>query len=116
MIRGEIYDVRLDPVEGSEQAGVRPAVIVSRDQLNAALQTVIVVPCSSYRPGRRIYAAQVLLRAPEGGLRNDSVVLGEQVRVLAKHRLLRRRGAVSPQALARIEQVLTIALDLPEQV
>ena len=116
MMRGEIYDVRLDPVEGSEQGGIRPAVIVSRDQLNAALQTVVVVPCSSYRPGRRIYAAQVLLRAPEGGLRTDSVVLGEQVRVIGKHRLLRRRGIVSPRSLAAIEQVLAIALDLPGQI
>ena len=115
MIRGEIYDVRLDPVEGSEQAGIRPAVILSRDQLNAALSTVIVVPCSTYRPGRRIFAAQVLLRAPEGGLRTDSVVLAEQVRVLAKHRLSRRRGAVSPQSMARIEQALAIALDMPDQ-
>jgi len=116
MIRGEVYDARLDPVEGSEQGGIRPVVIVSRDQLNAVLQTVVIVPCSSYRPGRRTYAAQVLLQAPEGGLRTDSVVLGEQVRVLAKHRLLRRRGVVSPQSLAKIEQMLAIALDLPGQV
>jgi mRNA interferase MazF len=115
MIRGEVYDARFDPVEGSEQGGIRPAVIVSRDQLNAVLHTVVVVPCSSYRPGRRVYAAQVLLRAPEGGLRVDSVVLGEQVRVLAKHRLLRRRGVLSPRSLAAIEQILAIALDLPGQ-
>ena len=31
MKRGEIYDVRLDPIEGSEQGGIRPVVIVSRD-------------------------------------------------------------------------------------
>src|ERR1043165_8640452 len=116
MIRGDVYDARFYPVEGSEQGGIRPAVIVSRDQLNAVLQTVVVVPCSTFRPGRRIYAAQVFLRAPEGGLRNDSVVLGEQVRVLAKHRLLRRRGALTPQSLAAVEQVLAIALDLPGQV
>lgn len=74
MIRGEIYDARFDPVEGSEQGRIRPAIIVSRDRLNAGLHTVLVVPCSTFRPGRRVYAAQVLLRAPEGGLRVDSVV------------------------------------------
>ena len=116
MIRGEVYDARFDPVEGSEQGGIRPAVIVSRDQLNAALSTVVVLPCSTYRPGRRIHAAQMLLRAPEGGLRYDSVVLGEQVRALAKHRLFRRRGSVSRQAMAGIEAVLAVALDLPEQM
>lgn len=116
MIRGEVYDARFDPIEGSEQGGTRPAVIVSRDALNAVLSTVVVVPCSTYRPGRRVYATHVLLQAPEGGLRFDSVVLGEQVRVLAKHRLLRRRGQLSRQALARVEQALSIALDLPGQV
>ena len=34
MRRGEVYDARRDPVEGSEQAGFRPVVIVSRDTLN----------------------------------------------------------------------------------
>jgi len=32
MRRGEVYDARLDPTEGSEQAGIRPVVIVSRDE------------------------------------------------------------------------------------
>jgi mRNA interferase MazF len=34
MKRGEVYDARLDPVEGSEQRGSRPVVIVSRDAIN----------------------------------------------------------------------------------
>jgi mRNA interferase MazF len=34
MRRGEVYDARLDPTEGSEQAGIRPVVIVSRDAIN----------------------------------------------------------------------------------
>jgi mRNA interferase MazF len=116
MIRGEVYDARLDPAEGSEQAGIRPVVIVSHDQMNGALNTVIVVPCSTYRPGRRIFAAQTLLQAPEGGFRVDSVVLGEQVRVMAKHRVLRRRGQLSPGAMRRVEQALVVALDLPDRV
>ena len=82
MTRGEVYDARLDPVEGSEQRGIRPVVIVSRDATNAVLDTVIAVPCSSYRPGRRVFVTQVMLHAPESGLRVDSVALGEQVRVV----------------------------------
>jgi len=114
MIRGEVYTVRFDPVEGSEQGGTRPAIIISRDQLNAALSTVVVVPCTTYRPGRRVFAAHVLLLAPEGGLRVDSIVLGEQVRVVSKQRLGRRLGMLTPRYLARVEQAVTIALDLPE--
>lgn len=116
MRRGEVYDARLDPTEGSEQAGSRPVVIVSRDTINAASPVVIAVPCTTYRLGRRLYPSQVLLHAPDGGLDVDSVALGEQVRALAKSRLGRRRGALSPQALAQLDRALLIALDLPGQL
>jgi mRNA interferase MazF len=102
----------LDPTEGSEQAGSRPVIIVSRDAINDASRVVLAVPCTTYRVGRRIYPSQVLVYAPDGGLDVDSVALGEQVRALAKSRLLRQRGAVSPQTLRRIDRALAIALDL----
>lgn len=110
--RGEVYDARLDPTEGSEQAGTRPVVIVSRDIVNRASTVVIAVPCTTYRAGRHIYPTQVMVYAPDGGLTADSVVLGEQVRSLDKQRLLARRGLLSPQALAQIERALAIALDI----
>jgi mRNA interferase MazF len=113
--RGELYDARLDPTEGAEQAGSRPVVIVSRDAINASSPVVIVVPCTTYRPGRRLYPSHVLLHAPDGGLDVDSVALGEQVRALARSRLGRHRGLLSPQALAQLERALLIALDLPGQ-
>lgn len=112
MRRGEVYDARLDPTEGSEQAGSRPVVIVSRDAINAASHVIIVVPCTTYRSGRRIYPSQVLLHAPNDGLDVDSVAMGEQVRALAKSRLGRRRGALSEQAMAQLDRALLIALDL----
>jgi len=114
--RGGVYDARLDPTEGSEQAGTRPVVLVSRDAINLASPVVIVVPCTTYRPGRRLYPSQVLLQAPNGGLDVDSVALGEQVRALAKSRLGRRRGILSPQALTQLDRALLIALDLPGQL
>jgi len=111
--RGEVYDARLDPTEGSEQGGTRPVIIVSRDAINASSQVVLAVPCTTYRPSRRIYPSQILLKAPDGGLDSDSVALGEQVRVLAKTRITRLRGVLSASALAQLNRVLLIALDLP---
>lgn len=110
-----MYDARLDPTEGSEQAGSRPVVIVSRDAINAASPVILAVPCTTYRPGRRIYPSQVLLHAPDGGLTADSVALGDQVRALAKSRLDRRRGQLSAEALTALDRALLIALDLPGQ-
>jgi mRNA interferase MazF len=111
--RGEVYDARLDPTEGSEQAGSRPVVIVSRDAINVASPVIVVVPCTTYRAGRRLYPSQVLLAASEGGLEVDSVALGEQVRALATRRLGRRRGQLSAAALAQLDRALLITLDLP---
>ncbi len=39
---------RLDPTEGSEQAGTRPVIIVSRNALNTSSPVVLVVPCTTY--------------------------------------------------------------------
>jgi len=108
--RGEVYDARLDPgTEGSEQAGTRPVIIVSRDSINIASTVVLAVPCTT----RHIYPTHVLLHAPEDGLTADSIALGEQVRPLAKGRLLRRRGLLSAGTLVQIERALLIALGLP---
>ena len=112
MKRGEVYDARLDPVEGSEQRGSRPVVVVSRDAINESSPIVSAAPCTTYREGRRIYPSQVLVKAPEGGLDADSVILGEQARVLNKKRLLRRRGELTPASMARLNEALRIAFDL----
>jgi len=113
MRRGEVYNARLDPTEVLEQAGIRPVVIVSRDAINAASPVILVVPCTTFRAGRRLYPSQVLLHAPDGGLDVDSVALGEQVRALTTSRLGRRRGQLSPAALSQLDRALLIALDLP---
>ena len=115
MNRGDVYLARLDPTEGSEQSGSRPVVVVSRDAINRSSPVVIVVPCTSWSTGRRLYPSQVLLTAPDGGLRSDSVALGEQVRAIAKDRLSDRWGALQGDAMRRIDRALQIAMDLPGQ-
>lgn len=65
MRRGEVYDARLDPTKGSEQAGSGPVVIVSCDAINAVSPVILSVPCTTYRPGCRLYPNQVLLYVPD---------------------------------------------------
>lgn len=112
MKRGEVYDARLDPTSGSEQAGTRPVILVSRDAINLNSNVLIVVPCTTFRTGRRLYPSQVLLHAPDGGLDVDTVALGEQVRAIDTVRLLRLRGVLSAAAMAQMDRALLIALDL----
>ena len=50
MKRGDIYDARLNPTEGSEQAGTRPVVIVSRNAINRYSPVVVIVPLTDVPP------------------------------------------------------------------
>jgi mRNA interferase MazF len=113
--RGEVFDARLDPTQGSEQAGTRPVVIVSRNAINEASPVVVVVPFTTYREGRRVYPSQVLVEPPDGGLGTKSLALGEQVRAISKSRLSTRRGALSMPVIRRIDEALLVTLDLPGQ-
>ncbi|MDJ0657925.1 MAG: type II toxin-antitoxin system PemK/MazF family toxin [Crocosphaera sp.] len=112
MKRGEIYDARLEPVEGSEQGGTRPVIIVSRDAINAYSPVVLAVPCTTHQSHKRIYPAQVLIKASDGGLTSNSIAMADQVRVLSKTRLLKLRGTLDNETITQLNQALVIALDL----
>jgi len=66
--RGGVFLARLNPTEGSEQAGHRPVVVVSRDAINQNSPVVIVVPLTDRKNKPRIYPSQVVLKAGDGGL------------------------------------------------
>ncbi|MEM7585951.1 MAG: type II toxin-antitoxin system PemK/MazF family toxin [Acidobacteriota bacterium] len=113
--RGAVYSARLDPAEGSEQSGKRPVIVISRNAINRSSPVVVVVPCTTYRSHRKIYPSQTLIKAPDGGLRADSIALGEQVRSIAKTRLGKKWGTLSAAALKEVERALLTTLDLPGQ-
>ncbi|MBM3135458.1 MAG: type II toxin-antitoxin system PemK/MazF family toxin [Chloroflexi bacterium] len=112
MRRGEVYLVRFDPTEGSEQAGTRPAVIVSREAINQYSPVIVVCPLTAAANIPRFYPSDVLVQAPEGGLTMDSVVLTGQVRAVAKSRLLQRLGLLSAVTMDRVNQAIKITLNL----
>lgn len=111
--RGEVYLARLDPIEGSEQAGTRPVVIVSRNAINRYSPVIVICPFTDAAHVTRLYPSDVRVNTPEGGLVKDSVVLALQVRAVAKSRLIRRLGALEPDTLQRVGNALKITLDLP---
>jgi mRNA interferase MazF len=54
-----------------------------------------------------------LIKASEGGLKRDSIALGEQLRAITRDRLVERWGVLGRQSLNRLDRALLIALDLP---
>ncbi len=114
MQRGDVYRAVLNPVQGSEQAGIRPVVIVSRDAINRSSPVIIVVPLTDKSHKHKIYPSHVELKAGEGGLEKDSVVLCEQVRAISTERLKGQVGHLSNERMQKINVALKIALDLPD--
>lgn len=112
MKRGDIFDARLNPTEGSEQAGTRPVVIVSRDAINKNSPVVVVVPLTRSANVKRTYPNNVMIAKGEGGLTFESVLLGGQIRAIAKSRLLRQHGTLSAATMQQIDRALRITLDL----
>ena len=110
--RGDVFDARLDPTEESEQAGVRPVVVVSRNAINQYSAVIVVAPLTTATNVKRPYPNNVSIAQGEAGLTADSVLLGGQIRAIAKSRLLRKRGELSPNTIAQIDQALRITLDL----
>ncbi len=99
--RWEIYFAFLDPVIGTEQAGNRPVLIMSTDEFNELMDRLTVVPITSRKEGRTIYANEALLPAGTAGLERESIVMAHQIRTLSKHRLKRRIGVLSDSDLQK---------------
>ncbi len=91
-----VFIASLDPTQGSEQAGKRPVLVISREQINQALPVVNVIPLTSRKSASRvIYPNEVLLPLGAAGLKVDSIALCYQVRTLDKSRLERSIGEVT---------------------
>lgn len=109
--RGDIFIVRFDGV-GSEQQGLRPAVILQNDVGNQCSTTVLVAPLST-----RCYKqlpTHVFLSSKRTALRADSIAMMEQVRVMDKSRLMYRVASVPDKEMESINRALLISFGLVE--
>lgn len=108
--RGEVWLVDLNPTKGHEQAGKRPGLIVSTDLFNhGPAGLVVMIPISIAAKGIPFHVA---VNPPEGGLKQKSFVKCEDVRSVAKERLLHRYGTVSLHTMAAVDDRLGILLNL----
>ena len=109
--RGEVYWVNFEPAQGAEIQKTRPALIVQNDIANRYSPIIIVAAITSQFE-ETLYPTEVLIRAPEGGLSSDSVVLLNQIRSIDKRRLLRRLGALKSETMGRVNRAIQISLGL----
>ena len=112
--RGEVWFLNLDPTpnlqQAREQAGSRPALIVSVDAFNhGAAELVVVLPVTSQAKGIPFHVALI---PPEGGVRQPSFIKCEDVRSVSRARLRERWGIVTPDTMAAVEDRLRILVNL----
>jgi mRNA interferase MazF len=108
--RGEVWSVELEPTRGHEQGGTRPCLVVSADRFNQGQSGLaVVLPITSRRKGIPFH---VEVQPPEGGLTTPSFIKCEDVRSVARERLVRRWGTVTRVTLAEVESRLRILLEM----
>lgn len=103
-MRGEVYWVNLDPVVGSEQAGDRPAVVISPNTRNRAMNTLVVAAITTKIRDRTSVIAPLM--AAGSPLPTESAVLTFQIRTIDKLRIRRFAGTLSR------EQMISVARGL----
>jgi mRNA interferase MazF len=92
MKQGDIWYANLNPSRGSEQAGLRPVVIVSGNLLNQHLNIVIVVPLTTKI--KKYKGNPVLIPNEINGLKAQSEMLIFHIRSVSKDRLLNKIGSI----------------------
>ena len=97
--RFDVYLINLDPTVGSEIKKVRPCVVVSPDEMNLHLRTVIVAPMTTKG---RSYPTRVTCKF-QG--KQGQIVL-DQIRTVDKARLVRKLGRIGSQAQTEVLSIL----------
>jgi mRNA interferase MazF len=102
IVRGDVHMVRLDPTMGSEIRKTRPCLVISPDELNQHLRTVIVAPMTT---GGHAYPWRIACRFQS---RSGFVVL-DQLRTVDSARLVKRLGRLSigttTEVLERLQEM-----------
>lgn len=101
--------VDFHPGRGSEQRGIRPALVIQNDVGNEHAATTIVAAITSTV---KIYPVTVPLHKGEGGLRQASMVNLAQMLTIDKSRLRQRLGMLPAERLAAVDEAIRVSLDV----
>ena len=99
LTRGEIYLIELDPTRGSEIRKTTPCLVISPDELNQHLRTVIVAPMTT---GGQAYPWRVRCRFRD----RTGFIAIDQLRTVDSEGLVRRLGRIAPATLTTVLTIL----------
>ena len=97
--RFDVYLVNLDPTVGSEIRKTRPCLVISPDEMNRHIRTVIVAPLTT---GGKEYSTRV----PCTFRRKKGEIVLDQIRTIDKARLVKKLGSIDPGTQLEVITVL----------
>ena len=97
--RFDVYLTTLDPVMGAEIQKTRPCLVISPDEINSTISTVIIAPMTTKG---HLYPTRVPVRFQN----KDGRIVLDQIRTIDKTRLVKRLGRIEPQTQDRVVSTL----------
>ena len=108
ILRGQIWLVSFNPSRGSEQKGVRPALIIQNDIGNKYSKTTIIAAISTAISD---YPQNVFIsKSKKNGLSADSMVKLGQILTIDKKRLIKKLGTVSNSVMEKVDYAVQLSL------
>ncbi len=109
--RGDLVLVDLEPIVGSEQGKVRPAVVIQNDVGNEYSPTTIIAPITS-KVFSKEFSTNVELFKEDSRLEKDSTILLNQIRTIDKLRIIKKMSSLSNELMNRVDLAIKISLGL----
>jgi mRNA interferase MazF len=109
--RGDIVIVNFEPVKGSEQGGIRPALVIQNDNGNLYGPTIIVAAITSKNPDKN-YPFNVYISRNESSLPKNSVIMLNQIRTIDKSRIGKKISQLNPYTMSQVDLAIKVSLGL----
>lgn len=109
--RGDIVLVNLEPVKGSEQGGIRPAIIIQNNIYNKYSPTTIIAPITS-KIYTKEYPTNVFLQKSDSKIKRDSTILLNQIKTIDKLRIKKKITSLPNEVIRKIDLAIKASLDL----
>ena len=95
----EIVLVNLDPTIGSEMKKTRPAVIISPNEMNKYLNTVVIAPMTS---SSKSYPTRVEVNHNK----TKGWIVLDQIRTIDRQRIIKKLGSLTPKEIEKVKNIL----------
>ena len=111
MRRGDVYLADLSPVQGSEQGGIRPCLVIQNNIYNKYSPVIIIATITSKKFTKE-FPTNVFISKKESKLNKDSTIMLNQIRTIDKRRIIKRIGTLDNLTMNKVDRAIKVSLSL----